>query len=123
MNDRKIFYGLGLTRVYTIYDKNNKQSSRVTLVDLNTENSITITDFELSKTGDIWFSTLEKGMGFYSTVTGEWFFCPVSPLDKNVTFPHYSIKNFCRISANESFIAVSVLYLVFLIPTAKHTPL
>jgi len=59
---------------------------------------LTITDMECDSLGNIWFSTLENGMGFFETHT------------RAVKYfngkKKYSIKTFCKKSSNEFFVAI-----------------
>ena len=67
--------------------------------------TITITHIEILRNGDIWFSTLEKGMGVYHqlTKTNEFF----SYLKKNPGLSTlYPIANFCVKSSDDFFVAI-----------------
>ncbi|MGZ5219838.1 MAG: histidine kinase [Chitinophagaceae bacterium] len=63
-----------------------------------------ITHILPQKNGDIWFSTLDKGMGLYNAKTRSFQFFPIPGKHKQNS--PYRINTFCRKSANEFFVAI-----------------
>jgi hypothetical protein len=66
--------------------------------------TVTITNIEVDNQ-NIWFSTLEKGMGLYDQQAKKCFFFRYSKKVANDSAT-YPIKTFCRKSVNEFFVAV-----------------
>ncbi len=83
------------------YDKITGEVNKV----LPTKDKITITHIETFSNGDIWFSTLEKGMGVYHqlTKTSEFFSYPKKQAGSNILYP---IQDFCIKSTDDFFVAV-----------------
>jgi hypothetical protein len=67
--------------------------------------NVTITHIEALNTGDIWYSTLEKGMGVFHQLssTHQFFPYPTAPGKKATATP---INDFCIKSATDFFVAV-----------------
>ena len=87
------------------YDKQSGQS--VNYFKAEKDKSLTVTNIEEDKIGSIiWFSTLEKGMGRFNTITnGMQFF--LYPKKNNSDTVKYPINNFCRKSDNDFFVAIA----------------
>lgn len=83
------------------YDKITGRISKVSSI----MDKVTITHIETFVNGDIWFSTLEKGMGVYHqlTKTNEFFPYPKKQIGAGVLYP---IQTFCIKSTNDFFVAV-----------------
>jgi len=83
------------------YDKITGQVKKVSPA----EDKITITAIETFSNGDIWFSTLEKGMGVHHLLTNTNEFFPYPKKQKGIDI-FYPIQTFCIKSANDFFVAV-----------------
>ena len=72
---------------------------------LSTGSSLTITHIEALPTGDIWFSTMEKGIGVYHQLAGtyEFFAYPKARQGRGVLYP---IQDFCIKSPVDFFVAI-----------------
>jgi len=79
-------------------NKTTMQAKNVLKNDEN-KNQLTITHVEADSSGAVWFSTLENGMGYYTDRT--------SSIKFFNSKRNYSIKNFCKKSTNEFFVAVA----------------
>ncbi len=92
---------LGTAKGLFSYDKVTGQSNKIS----SNPDKITMTHIETFRDGDIWFSTLEKGMGVYHqlTKTYEFFSYPKKQTGANVLYP---IQTFCIKSTNDFFVAV-----------------
>jgi len=87
------------------FNKSTDDSKIINSINLDTGLSFTITHIELNKEGNLWFSTLEKGMGFYDQQKNKMQFYPY-PKKYKTSSTQYPIKTFCYKSANEFFTAV-----------------
>ena len=65
---------------------------------------ITITGIDIKANGDIWFSTIENGMGFYKAADNKYYF---SPDNQKTSYGTFSINSFCKKSSNEYFVAIA----------------
>ena len=83
----------------------NKISEKVNSVNLNIRSNITITKIYTGENGNIWFSTLENGMGVYNLKHQASQFYPYkqNKIDTATKFP---VKTFCYKSPNQFFVAV-----------------
>ncbi len=93
---------LGTNRGLFSYDK---QSGKVNPVAGKDRNDFTITEIYTGEKGNIWFSTLEKGMGVYNLAYQTMQFYPYKKINpgNSATFP---IKTFCYKSPGQFFVAV-----------------
>ena len=102
------------------YDRQSGQSINYLKSEKN--NKFTITNIEENKIGLlIWFSTLEKGMGRFNTLTKtiSFFEYPKKSVGNNAI---YSIQTFSRKSVNEFFVAIAdSLPAVFNTETGKYS--
>jgi len=80
----------------------NKQTSKITSID---KTEITITEIYTGENGNIWFSTLEKGMGVYNLKHSSLQFYAYKK-NKTGASTKFSIKTFCYKSPNQFFVAV-----------------
>jgi two-component sensor histidine kinase len=83
----------------------NKQTKRIESIDPVNEVQITITEIYTGESGNIWFSTLEKGMGIYNLAHKAVQFYPY-PKNKANADTKYPIKTFCYKSPQQFFVAV-----------------
>ncbi len=86
--------------LYT-YNKNTGEIKNI----VSSQDRLTITHIEPFSNGDIWFSTLEKGMGVYHQLIKATEFFPYSSKQMKSGYP-YSINDFCIKSNNDFFVAV-----------------
>lgn len=102
------------------YDKRTGQKKQY--LKLAPDEKLTITNLKASKSGTvIWFSTLEKGMGRFNTVTKgiRFFMYPKLTRGVNMTYP---IRTFSVKSRNEYFAAIAdSLPAIFNTETGKYT--
>ena len=87
------------------YNKETNKSKMVRPINATAGISFTVTHIELNTKGDLWFSTLEKGMGFYNQQKDSIRFYPY-PKKKTNTATRYPVKTFCYKSGNDFFVAV-----------------
>jgi hypothetical protein len=80
----------------------NKQTGKITSID-KTEN--TITEIYTGENGNIWFSTLEKGMGIYNLKHSSLQFYPYKK-NKTIVTTKFPIKTFCYKSPHQFLVAV-----------------
>lgn len=80
----------------------NKQTGKVTSID---KTEITITEIYTGENGNIWFSTLEKGMGVYNLKHSSLQFYPYKK-NKTIATTKFPIKTFCYKSPNQFLVAV-----------------
>ncbi len=92
---------LGTSKGLYTYNKNTGEISNV----IPSDGSLTVTHIEPFNNGDIWFSTLEKGMGVYHQLARayEFFTYPKKQAGANTLYP---IQDFCIKSADDFFVAV-----------------
>ncbi|MFT3948371.1 MAG: histidine kinase [Agriterribacter sp.] len=83
------------------YNKANGELKNI----LSTGSTLTITHIEALTNGDIWFSTLEKGMGVFHQPAGT---CEFFTYSKKLQSPGtlYPVQDFCIKSPNDFFVAV-----------------
>lgn len=99
-NRNNIF--IGTNRGVFSYNKKTAQSENLFADGMQ---DITVTDMEVGKDGNIWFSTLERGMGYYFKQNKSIQFFPY-PKKQITGSTQYAIANFCRKSPSEFFVAV-----------------
>jgi len=87
------------------YNKKTGQGKPLIPKDIKIENPLTVTHIELYKLNHLYFSTLEKGMGFYNMIDNLMQFMPY-PKTKTTAATIYPIKTFCYKSPDEFFVAV-----------------
>ncbi len=87
------------------YNKKTGESSRINPENVSAQLSLTITHIETDKQSNLWFSTLEKGMGFYYQKKNTMEFYPYQK-KKKIGTTTYPIKTFCNKSENDFFVAV-----------------
>ncbi len=82
------------------YDKNSNVVNKISLG----KGKVTITHIEAFSNGDVWFSTLESGMGVYHQLTkaADFFSFPITRAGKNIGA---AIQTFCIKSPGEFFVA------------------
>ena len=83
----------------------NKQTQKINSIDPVNQTGITITEIYTGENGNIWFSTLEKGMGVYNLTHQTTQYYPYPKPNSNST-TKYPIKTFCYKSPNQFFVAV-----------------
>jgi hypothetical protein len=102
------------------YDKRTGQKRQY--FKLVPDEKLTITNLNANKSGAvIWFSTLEKGMGRFNTLTNDirFFMYPKLTQGVNMTYP---IRTFSIKSKNEYFVAIAdSLPAIFNTETGKYT--
>jgi hypothetical protein len=92
---------LGTGKGLDIFDKNTGTTSDM----FSYDSSLTITHIEPFSNGDVWFSTLEKGMGIYHQLNKSYEFFPY-PKKTAMAKSLYPIQNFCIKSSADFFVAV-----------------
>ena len=88
---------IGTNNGLFLFDNATLRGKNILKIDKNND-PLTITHMEPDSIGNVWFSTLEKGMGLYMNRTASVNFFS----DKK----QYPVNTFCRKSANEFFTAV-----------------
>ena len=88
---------IGTNNGLFLFDNATLRGKNILKIDKNND-PLTITHIEPDSIGNVWFSTLEKGMGLYMNRTASVNFFS----DKK----QYPVNTFCRKSANEFFTAV-----------------
>ena len=83
----------------------NKITGKVNSVNLDIRSNITITEIYTGENGNIWFSTLENGMGVYNLKHQASQFYPYNK-NKTDAATKFPIKTFCYKSASQFFVAV-----------------
>ena len=83
------------------YNKTTGELSNISSPD----SALTITHIETFANGDVWFSTLEKGMGVYHQGTKTFQFFPY-PKKMPANNPGFPIQDFCIKSKSEFFVAL-----------------
>ncbi len=84
----------------------NNETGKINAVEpLNQKGVFTVTHIETDHQNNLWFSTLEKGMGFYYREKNTINFFPYRKKKTNSN-TLYPIKTFCFKSAHEIFVAV-----------------
>ena len=83
----------------------HKQTHQTRQIDSAGKPNVTITEIYPDKTGNIWFSTLEKGMGVYNPAyrTSRFYNYPKNNISPGTKYP---IKTFCYKSPGQFFVAV-----------------
>ena len=99
------FIWIGASNGLFRYNKITNECKNVLLFQSAANDTITITNIEGNKEGNIWFSTLEQGMGLYEQKTKTCHFFKYDKKQQNGN-KKYSIKMFCRKSSDEFFVAV-----------------
>ena len=102
--DKSIIW-VGTNRGLYSYNKVTGESKIVEPVNTIARLSFTITHIETDKQSNLWFSTLEKGMGFYYQKKNSIQFYPY-PKKNSIAATLYPIKTFCYKSDNAFFVAV-----------------
>ncbi|HEY6977130.1 MAG TPA: histidine kinase, partial [Chitinophagaceae bacterium] len=99
--DKNIIW-IGTNRGLFTYNAQTGTSSPVQRVN---KTNITITEIYTGENGNIWFSTLEKGMGVYNPAHQA---CQFYPYKKNKTdeLTKFPVKTFCYKSPHQFFVAV-----------------
>jgi len=87
------------------YNKLTDKHSKVLPVNLSAELSFSVTHIEIGGRNDLWFSTLERGMGFYDKEKNSLYFFPY-PKKSISAGTLYPIKTFCYKSDNSFFVAI-----------------
>ncbi|MEP7373707.1 MAG: histidine kinase [Chitinophagaceae bacterium] len=72
---------------------------------LSNRDSLTVTHIEALPNGDIWFSTLEKGLGVYHQLAGTYEFYPY-PKNRQEPGILYPVQDFCVKSPADFFVAI-----------------
>lgn len=100
--DEKNIVWIGTNRGLFTY---NKETGNSAPVDPVNKSDLTITEIYTGEKGNIWFSTLEKGMGVYNLIYKT---SQLYPYRKNLSIPttQYPIKTFCYKSPNQFFVAI-----------------
>ncbi|HEY6503645.1 MAG TPA: histidine kinase [Chitinophagaceae bacterium] len=93
---------IGTDRGLFVY---NKQTNTTDPIEAVNKTNITITEIYTGENGNIWFSTLEKGMGVYNLTykTSQFYPYKKTNVDATTKFP---IKTFCYKSPHQFFVAV-----------------
>ena len=103
------------------YNKALNQSKIIIPINATAGLSFTVTHIELNEQGGIWFSTLEKGMGFYDQQKNNIQFYPYPKKNSNAA-TLYSVKTFCYKTDNDLFVAVmDSLPAIFNVKTGAYT--
>jgi len=87
------------------YNKAISQGKNIIPINVTNGLSFTVTHIEFNKQGGIWFSTLEKGMGFYDQQKNSIQFYPYAKKNSNIA-TQYPVKTFCYKTDNDFFVAV-----------------
>ncbi len=102
------------------FNKSNEEKKNILYTHIINGLHLTVTHLEADRGGNIWFSSMEKGMGFYEARTNTFRFFPYHQKDTYGT--HFSIKTFCRKSIDELFVAIrDTLPAIFNTTTGKYT--
>ncbi len=96
---------LGTNNGLFSYNKRTFKSERVRAKNETSNLRYTVTHIENDKQSNLWFSTLEKGMGFYDQGKKNIDFFPYPKKNSN-TSTRYPIKTFCYKTENDLFVAV-----------------
>lgn len=102
--DKHIIW-IGTNRGLFSYNKATAESKAVIPANATAGASFTVTHIEIDKQDNLWFSTLEKGMGFYYRDKNNIQFYPY-PKKNSGAATVYPIKTFCYKSDNDFFVAV-----------------
>ena len=102
--DKNIIW-IGTNHGLYSYNKSTAESKAVVPVNTITNAPFTVTHIETDKQSNLWFSTLEKGMGFYYRQKNSIQFYPYPKKNSN-TSTTYPVKTFCYKSDNDFFVAV-----------------
>jgi hypothetical protein len=96
---------LGTSNGLFRYNKRNLKSEKIIAKNETSDFRYTVTHIETDKQSNLWFSTLEKGMGFYNSKKNilEFFIYPKKYSSATTRYP---IKTFCVKSDNDFFVAV-----------------
>lgn len=78
----------------------NKQNREISFLGKNWDTKILVRSILSDLNGNIWFGTVDYGLGFYNAKLNEYFFY-------KGTSNHLSINSICRKSENEFFVAVA----------------
>ena len=93
---------IGTNRGLFSYDK---QTGKVTAISEKDKNDCTVTEIYTGEQGNVWFSTLEKGMGVYNLTYKMMQFYPYKKI-KFDGLTKYPVKTFCYKSPGQFFVAV-----------------
>jgi anti-sigma regulatory factor (Ser/Thr protein kinase) len=102
--DKNIIW-IGTNHGLYSYNKSTAESKAVVPVNTITNAPFTVTHIETDKQSNLWFSTLENGMGFYYRKKNSIQFYPY-PKKNTTAGAVYPIKTFCYKSDNDFFVAV-----------------
>jgi two-component sensor histidine kinase len=102
--DKNIIW-LGTNHELYRYNKATGETKAIIPVNTIKHTSFTVTHIETDKQSNLWFSTLEKGMGFYDRQKNSIQFYPYPKKNSN-TSTTYPVKTFCYKSDNNFFVAV-----------------
>jgi anti-sigma regulatory factor (Ser/Thr protein kinase) len=100
--DKNIIW-VGTNRGLFTFDK---QTQKTNSIDPVNKASLTITEIYTGENGNIWFSTLEKGMGVYNLAQKTLQFYSY-PKNSSRTDAMYPVKSFCYKSPHQFFVAVT----------------
>ncbi len=103
-SDKNIIW-IGTSHGLFRYNKIINESKMIRPLNIPARLSFTVTHIELNTEGNLWFSTLEKGMGFYDQQKNNIQFYPY-PKKKTNAATRYPVKTFCYKSGNDFFVAV-----------------
>ncbi len=84
------------------YSKNTGEVTRIS----DTDEKLTVTHIEIADNGDVWFSTMEKGMGVFYRVSKTFKFYPY-PKKRDAKKLSYPIRDFCVIPNGDFFVAIA----------------
>ena len=83
----------------------NKRTGKINSIEQVNRTPVTVTEIYTGEEGNVWFSTMEKGLALYRLQYGTCHFYPYKKrkVDLNTKFP---VKTFCYKSPNQFFVAV-----------------